>query len=262
MGLANPIESGRRAKEAAETALAADDSLAETHYAVAICSCWVDWDLRRMEDELRKALAIRPGFAEAHAYLSHQLICLNRSDEAIASIEKALEIDPNNELFRSLCGIVLLFSRRYDAAIELFLKARRTSPGSPVIHRGLEGAYHLKGMHAEAVAELREWFGRDQNSEVLAALADGYAAGGYTRAMASVGDVLARQSQTAFIPPLDIMRFYVYAGDVEQALRWLEIGFERRDADLPYINCVPSNDLIRDHPRFRNVLARMNLSRT
>jgi serine/threonine protein kinase len=85
---------------------------------------------------------------------------------------------------------------------------------------------------------------------------------GYTRAMASVGDVLARQSQTAFIPPLDIMRFYVYAGDVEQALHWLEIGFERRDADLPYINCVPSNDLIRDHPRFRNVLARMNLSRT
>jgi non-specific serine/threonine protein kinase len=262
MGLADPIESGRLAKEAAEMALAADDSLAETHYAVALCSCWVDWDLRRMETELRKALVIRPGFAEAHAYLSHQLICLNRSDEAIASIERALEIDPKNELFRSLCGIVLLLSRRYDAAIELFLKARRTSPGSQVIRRGLEGAYHSKGMHAEVMAEVREWFGRDQNAEVLAALAAGDAAGGYTKAMASVGDTLARQSQTTFIPPLDIMRFYVYAGDVEKALQWLEIGFARHDADMPYINCAPTNDLIRDHPRFRNILGRMNLSPT
>jgi tetratricopeptide (TPR) repeat protein len=155
MGLAEPHESGRLAKEAAEKALEADETLAETHYAVAISGAWIDWDLERAQSELRRALEIRPGFAEAHAYLSHLLICVNRPDEALAEMNKALEIDPNNELFRSLSGIVLVAARRFDEAIRLFRKAKKTSPGSPVINRGLHSAFHMKGMFEEALAESR-----------------------------------------------------------------------------------------------------------
>ena len=72
------------------------------------------------------------------------LVYLNRHDEAIAEMERALEIDPSNELFRSLAGIVLVAARRYDDAIELFQKAKPTSPGSAIIHRGLHTALHMK----------------------------------------------------------------------------------------------------------------------
>ena len=260
MGLAEPHESGRLAKEAAEKALAADETLAETHYAVAISGAWIDWDWERAESGLRRALEIRPGFAEAHAYLSHLLICVNRPDEALAEMNKALEIDPNNKLFRSLSGIVLVAARRFDEAIRLFRKAKKTSPGSPVINRGLHSSFHMKGMFEEALAESHEWFALQKNEDALAALERGNTRDRYEGAMYEAAEVLARQSREHYLPPLDIGRYYACAGRKDKVLDLLDLALDKRDADLPYIGwAVPHFDLVRHEPRFRDILGRLNL---
>ena len=43
----------------------------------------------------RKALALRPAFAEGHYNLGNLLHFLGRADEAIASYRNAIEIDPH-----------------------------------------------------------------------------------------------------------------------------------------------------------------------
>ena len=53
---------------------------------------------------------------------------------------------------------------------------------------------------------------------------------------------------------------YVGLGDRDQAFAWLEKDFQSRSSLLPYwLNFAPLNSL-RDDPRFKDLLRRMNVS--
>jgi hypothetical protein len=52
---------------------------------------------------------------------------------------------------------------------------------------------------------------------------------------------------------------YLRAGQNEPALEWLERAYEAHDPAMPYMNLWPGWDVVRDHPRFRDVLRRMKL---
>jgi hypothetical protein len=69
---------------------------------------------------------------------------------------------------------------------------------------------------------------------------------------------LANRSSTSYVAPFDIATFYVLAGEHDEALEWLEEGFEVHDPGLPYIT-LPVFDPLRSDPRFQDLLRRMNL---
>ncbi len=77
----------------------------------------------------------------------------------MAQIERALELDPFNDLYQALYGVDLMSARRYDDSIAQFRKALRTSPGNPVALIQLSSAFHLNGMYEEAL-EVLPGYGR------------------------------------------------------------------------------------------------------
>ena len=163
---------------------------------------------------------------------------------------------PFNSFYQAFYGADLLFVRRYDDAIAQFQKARRLAPGSPLVHTGHHSAFHLKGMYEEAFEEKRAWFVAADDREVEAALARGYAEAGYPGAMRLAADTVAARSN---YKPMDVVNLYVSAGEKDQSLEWLERAFEARDPGIPYLSVVPLFDSLRDEPRFRDLLRRMNL---
>ena len=124
-------EATPKAKAAALRAVALDDTVAETHYALAVVRAWSDWDWAGAESEFKRAIELNPGFPDARAYYSHLLIIMRRPEEAMAQGERAVELDPLNSLFRSLYARDLLYVRRYDDAIAQARKALQTSPDHP-----------------------------------------------------------------------------------------------------------------------------------
>jgi hypothetical protein len=52
---------------------------------------------------------------------------------------------------------------------------------------------------------------------------------------------------------------YIFAGNNDRALDWLERGFEAHDPNMPGLVCQPAFDRLRDDPRFKDILRRMNL---
>ena len=52
---------------------------------------------------------------------------------------------------------------------------------------------------------------------------------------------------------------YVLLGDKEKTFEWLEKAFQARDTDLPRFRLGPTFDPIRDDPRYKDLLKRMNL---
>jgi hypothetical protein len=51
---------------------------------------------------------------------------------------------------------------------------------------------------------------------------------------------------------------FVQAGDKNKALDWLEVGYEKRDQNMPYL-CWPLFDPLRNEPRFQEIARKMGL---
>jgi len=62
--------------------------------------------------------------------------------------------------------------------------------------------------------------------------------------------------------PVDLQQMaiaYVALGDKERALEWLTKAFDQRSGFVPFANVIPAFDPIRSDPRFKALMARLNL---
>ncbi|MDB4306017.1 protein kinase [bacterium] len=259
MGLVPPHEAGPKAKAAAMRALALDDESAGAHEVLAVIKTWIDWDWTGAEVEWQRALELNPKAANAHAYYAHFLAIMGRIDEAVQHSERALELDPVNALFRGLYAAVLYFDRRYDESVAEANTALAMQPDNPAGLGSLWLAATGNGQHTEAFAAAKAYLNVCYADPALEeALEKGWAEGGFTEAMRRAATALGRRFSTSFALPVDIAGFYAMAGEHDEALDWLERGFEVHDPSLPYID-MPVFDPLRSDPRFQDLLRRMNL---
>ncbi len=52
---------------------------------------------------------------------------------------------------------------------------------------------------------------------------------------------------------------YEQAGNIEKAVDWFELAFERGGPDAPYMGVLPKEPLVLANPRFVDLLRRMKL---
>jgi len=258
MGFAPPSEASPKAKAAALKALELDNGLAEAHLWLGAIKCWYEWDFAGAGPEFQRAIDLNPNYPDARAIRSHYLMIMGHPEEAMAEIQRALELDPFNSLFQNFYGVDLHFVRREDEAIAQFRMALKTAPDSPMAYPGLWGAYDRKQMHREALEALEAYAKGVGYAELEAALAARDPKLGYRETMRLAGDALAARSRKIFTAPTDVATCYIQAGERDLALEWLEKGFEARDPNMPYI-VTPDFDSVKDDPRYRDLLRRMNL---
>jgi Flp pilus assembly protein TadD len=103
----------------------------------------------------RKALEIKPDFAEAHFNLGVLLANSGRMDEAIAHYRKALEIKPGFAEARINLGILLEDNGRADEAIAHYRKVLEFNPRSIGALTNLARAFVRKGRLTDAVPLLQ-----------------------------------------------------------------------------------------------------------
>ena len=176
----------------------------------------------------------------------------------MAQGEKALELDPLNSLFRSLFAAVLVYAHRNDDAIAQGREALRWAPDDPLAHSLLWFAYHLKGMHKEALASAKVYLnGVYADPDVGKALDGVYAQDSYQSAMRAAAEALAAHFHSSYANPTDVAYLYVAAGEKGRALEWLEKAYELHDPCTPYIG-LPYFGSLRAELRFQNLMRRMN----
>jgi len=258
MGLVIPSEATPKAKEAAQRALELDDTLAEVHYTWAIIRTWSDWDWEGGEQAFKRALELKPNYAEALVYYSNLLCYVGRLDEALAKAERAVQLDPLNSIILTISGSVLEYLHRFDDVIELAQKALRTSPNDPVGHNSLWGSYYMKGMYEESLESAKALFMGLGFAEIAEVMAQGYEEDGYSGAMTSAAEIMVAFSKQTYISPYYIAMMYAFAGDKENTIEWLEKGYEMKDPMMPYISAF-TFDLLDDEPRYQDLLRQMNL---
>jgi len=104
----------------------------------------------------RKALSMKPDYAEAHNNLGLALQQLGDLDAAIASYRKALKFKPDNAEAYNNLGLTLGEQGKHEAAIESYHKALSIKPGLAEAHNNLGNALKVHGRLELAVECYRE----------------------------------------------------------------------------------------------------------
>jgi eukaryotic-like serine/threonine-protein kinase len=254
-----PRELMPKAKEAALKALALDDKLAEAHASLGQIAAYYDYDFPTAEREYRRAIELNPNYATAHQWLAEHLAAMKRPDEAIAEIRRALELDPMSVIINRMYADILTHARRYDEAIEQYKKAIDLDPNLPITHFFLARAYEAKGMYDQAVAEYTLASGVGAQSKEALARVDVYKKHGWKAYLQTSLDELVVQSQERKFAPYVVATLYGRLGQSDEAIAWLEKGYEERDPRMSLINVAWEFDSIRSDPRFRELVRRMGL---
>jgi TolB-like protein/tetratricopeptide (TPR) repeat protein/tRNA A-37 threonylcarbamoyl transferase component Bud32 len=257
MGIIETREASVNARPYAKQALQLDDQLADSHLLNGTISLYLDWDWPAAERYLRRAIELNPSDSQAHLWFSDLLNASGRTREALAEIERGLEMDPLNFFVQTSAAGRLLRLGRADTALELLQRAVKTEPNLVLAHRYFWPLYHLRKMEPEATAAARDFFVAGGHPDVAAAIDRGYRDGGYTRAMRMAGDALAARAKTRYIQPTQIATLYAHAGDRDRAFEWLDRAYELRDSWLVFLKDDPRFENLHADPRFERLVQKM-----
>ena len=243
---------------AARKSLELDDSLGEAHASLAFCLEGFDWDFAAADKEFQRAIELSPGYATAHHWYAWHLSLMGRNKEAIAEMDKAVNLDPVSPVVNADLAELLLIAHLPDESILQSRKTIEMNPGFAFAHNQLAQAYIEKQMFGEAISELQQAIRLAGDSPIfIANLARAYA-GSNRKAEATVLlNDLQRRSDPGSPLITEIAMIYTALGEKDQALLWLEKGYEARFN--PGVLERPCFDSLRSDPRFLNLVHRIGL---
>ncbi len=251
-----PPDALDRSRAAASRALKLDSAQAEAYTALGLAFVR-DWDWKRAEAALQRAITLEPGHATAHQWMGELLFEIGRTPESIAEMRKAAELDPLAPIPSVALCFALYLGRQPKAALSEGLRAVELAPKLGIAHRVLSGAYLMTGDTARAIAEIRESFRLDSG---LALRAGQYAyVAGVTGDLATARRLLKDlelRSRTQPVSRGALLMAYLGLGDRERALHELERAVATHDiflAEYPIVS-DPIMDPLRRDPRFDRVL--------
>ncbi len=258
-GFKSAEEAGPFIQESLMKALELDSDNPEVQYTLAVINIWVMWDWQGGEEAFKKTLSINPNHAEAHAYYSHFLLIMGRpQEEVMKEIETALKLDPLNPLILSLCAVSQIILKRLSVSIKLFNEALQIDPYYGFALSNLGEALYLSGRTEEALEKYKAYCVIMNLDNVTEAIERGIKEGGSEKAFVYMAEAFERKFQADYWAPFEIASRFVQAGNKNKALDWLEVGYEKRDQNMPYL-CFPLFNSLRDEPRFQEIARKMGL---
>jgi TolB-like protein/predicted Ser/Thr protein kinase len=257
LGYTAPREAGPKAKAAVLKALELDSTLADGHAAMAWVYFLCEWNWADAEVEWKRAIELNPNFGDS--VYAHFLWVMKRPEEATAQMERALQLDPLNEVAQLHHAWMLQSAGRDDEVIVQVRKLLRTSPQHPMLHQMLSVSFFRKAIYEESLAEMKTMYSCLGDREVEEALTQGYAQSGYRGAMKRAADLLAARAHQTYVNSIDVAILYSFAGENDQAFEWLEKCLEERNPQMPYVDAYVEFAPLRSDPRFQDILRKMNL---
>ena len=255
-------ESSQKAKQAAETALALDNSLGEAHATLGFIKTHYETDWTAAEAEYKKAIELNPNYATAHHFYADMLLARGNFDKALQELEKARELDPLSPIINVDFGLVYYYQRDYDRSIEYLKQIAERFPDFFPAREHLAWAYTQKKMYREAIAEYQKanTLSQGSNTMVNATMAYTYAISGRKDEARRILKDLETRSARQHIPPLRFAVINLALGQKDLVFQWLERARTELDLFLVYIRISPFFDSLRNDPKFQDFIQRIGLA--
>jgi DNA-binding winged helix-turn-helix (wHTH) protein/TolB-like protein/Flp pilus assembly protein TadD len=250
------------AKSAALRALQIDDSLSEAHASLGMISFYYEWNWQRAELEFRRSIKLNPNYPVAHEWFAENLAAVGRTEEALAQVQRAQELDPLSLIINTGIGRVFYLTRRYDQAVVAYRKVIDLDPQFARAHTRLGMTYAAERRYADAIREFQlaqQLSGPDPYLDGLLGYVYGLS-GKTAKARKLLQELTAKHSRREFVPAFTMALICIGLGERDQALDWLSESYADRSCYMVFAKTEPLLDPVRSDPRFLELLNRLGLS--
>ncbi len=260
-GILDSADAHQRAIPLVTTALEIDDECAEAHASLAGIKKSFQWDWPGAEAEYRRALQLKPDYADAHRWYAALLSAIGRPGQAMKEIRCAQELDPLSLVISMELAWDLYMARDFQGAVDQSWRTLGLEPRFAAAQHTLGLAYEQLGMHEEALIEFRNARVCSGDHPVtIAALGHAYGKAGRHADASDIlrefDDMSARRHVSSYWRSI----VYTGMGAHRMAFESLETAFEQRDVWLVWLKVEPRFDPLRGDPHFKALLRRLRLN--
>ncbi len=245
-------------RDAAETALRLDPSLAEAHTWLGVVHWWYDRDYEAARREFQTALAMQPNLPSARAFYGSFLLATGHSNEGLAESRRAVALDPLSLEANTWLGVNLVLARRYEEAIDLLRTTTLRNPDdSPYARVWLGRAYARVGRFPEAIAELSNVLKTEDMPEFESALGRVHADAGNRTEATKLLSHLRERMRDEFVSAAFLAAVQVGLHDMDGAFASLAQAATEHSYYAGWWNVDPDLDPLRSDPRFSALLKKV-----
>jgi TolB-like protein len=251
-------EAFSRQKTEAYKAIGLDDSLPDGHAELANAEMALDWDWAAAATQFHRALELNPNSAPLHERYAFYLLRIGRLREALAEVQRGVDLDPASARTFHNQGFIYYFSRQYDQALALIQMVRSLDFNLPDWNFLWGDVYAEKGMYPESI---REFIKSGNGPYSLGHLGNAYARAGKQDAALKTIAQLQKFVRKDGVGRYEIALVYIGMGRNQDAFKWLEASYQAHDVGLLYLKVDPSLDPLRSDPRFDDLVRRVGLAK-
>lgn len=250
------------AKAAATRALEIDPQLPEAHSALGDSLAIYDWDWANSEREFKKSFALNPNISYVHvAYGVGYLTAMGKSAEAVTELERAVQLEPLSLINNAILASAYFYDRKFDKSLSQARASFDLDPNFPLARHWLGFSLIANGQYDEALSLSRQVSPDSPFGWMFVVVAgEAYARQGKRAEAERQIELLRELAKTRYVRPYYIANIYAALGDKDQAFAELERSFAERDCYLSRMSIDPFMDPLKNDPRFKSLLKRMNLS--
>lgn len=245
-----------KARDDAEKAVAIAPELGEAHSALGWVRFFTEWKFSEGLRELNRAKELSPANPTVNDLLARVIVYLGRIDAAEKQAHRAVELDPLAFAPQNNLARVLWFAGKLDEADAVARKAAELQPNAASSRRWqvLIAIQRHDGETAlrEAQLEPDESYRRSLLPLVH------YARGDRKAADAALADLLANKEGLIY----QIAQVYAVRGETDKAFEWLQTSFDIHDTGMLALLVDPLLRGLRDDPRYKAFVVKMNFPKT
>lgn len=246
------LDARTEAHRAAEQALKLGPKLSDAHVAMSWVRFDLDWEWESADAEVKQALALDPGNADAYRLASFIENALGRNRDALALARAAVSRDPLSAWNYMAVAYV---QRDLDSPAEATLAYRKAldlNPTAAYLHARLGMLLLDRGEREAGLAEIER-----ETDRVVRQLTLPYAL--YVLGRNEEADRMLADAQQKYGGrwAAHIARVYALRHDPDQAFAWLDLAYRQHERSLVYVKSWFNN--LRFDPRYKALLQSMNL---
>jgi TolB-like protein/Flp pilus assembly protein TadD len=253
-GYLAPAAAFEQARRAAASALTLDPKSAEAHAVLGFIHLLYDWDWVAAEPELQQAMTLAPGDVNVIFVEASLSEALGHWDDALRQIKAAIAQNP-------LDPDCLFFLSSHQANRGKLSEAETAMRQVLDIHPTFENAHYYLGLvllkrgdRDAALLEMQQETADAAKQQGLAIVYD--AVGRKAESDAALAGMLKDQADGNAVGIADV---YAFRGQPDEAMHWLERAYAQKDPELYFIKSELELKSLREDPRFKAFLRKMNL---
>jgi TolB-like protein/DNA-binding winged helix-turn-helix (wHTH) protein/Tfp pilus assembly protein PilF len=247
-----------KTETAARRAIELDPQNGQAYSTLGLTQGIFEWNWADAEENLKRGAALSPSNSNAVFEYANYLVAVNRPEEAVRQMRRALELDPQSFMMNRLFGAILYLARHYDEALAHLQLAAEMEPGKPKqILFWRSRVYEKMGMRDKAVDyDILSLGTYDAaRSKKLRSIYERDGWNAYWKARLKM--MLAHEND--FCAPYDIAVNYVRLGEPGLAVPRVKVAVDQKCWEVSWLMADPMMDGIRSDPRYNDLLRSMSL---